>query len=116
MGNGYNKVQLRGVVTDVFDIANGKGTRYTLEIHAPIGDKDDATTWQRVVAWGKHEQATNGATVAVEGALVTRTYDSRGEKKYDTHVVASKFVVEQKGAPRAQRPGTSKPDEQDIPF
>jgi single-strand DNA-binding protein len=57
------------------------------------------TQWHRVVAWGKladiaEKYLDKGKEVALEGKLVTRTYnDKSGAKKYYTEIQASDLLL-----------------------
>lgn len=56
-------------------------------------ETEERTSWHDVVVWGRlAEDAKNlrkGAIVLVEGRLQTRSYETNGEKKYRTEVIAS---------------------------
>ncbi len=57
------------------------------------------TQWHNVVAWGKigeiaEKYLDKGREVALEGKLITRTYnDKAGAKKYYTEIQASDLVL-----------------------
>lgn len=63
------------------------------------GTKVKETQWHRVVAWGKladiaEKYLDKGREVALEGKLITRTYnDKAGAKKYFTEIQASDLVL-----------------------
>lgn len=53
----------------------------------------DTTDWHNIEVWGKHAEACGkylkkGSTVAVEGRIKTDSYESNGDKKYITKIVA----------------------------
>jgi len=55
-------------------------------------------SFHTVVVWGKHATALSaflreGQAVAVEGRLSSRSYDSKGQKRYEVEVTATKLVV-----------------------
>ena len=61
------------------------------------GEKVTETQWHRVVAWGKvadiaEKYLDKGKEVAIEGKLVSRSYnDKDGNKKYITEVQVSEI-------------------------
>ena len=61
------------------------------------GEKVTETQWHRVVAWGKvadiaEKYLDKGKEVAIEGKLVSRSYnDKEGNKKYITEVQVSEI-------------------------
>lgn len=63
------------------------------------GEKVTDTQWHNLVAWGKTAEIAEkylkkGNRVAVEGKLVSRSYeDKEGIKRYITEVVVSEFLM-----------------------
>ena len=63
------------------------------------GEKVKETQWHKLVAWGKlaeiiEKYVGKGKEVAVEGKLVTRSYnDKEGNKKYITEVEVSELLM-----------------------
>jgi single-strand DNA-binding protein len=63
------------------------------------GQKQEATEWHRVVAWGKlaeivKEYLTKGRQVYIEGRLRTRSWDDReGNKRYTTEIKADQMLM-----------------------
>ena len=63
------------------------------------GEKVNETQWHRVVAWGKVAEVAEkyldkGKEVALEGKLVTRTYnDKAGSRKYITEIQVSELLL-----------------------
>lgn len=61
------------------------------------GEKQETTTWHRVVAFGKTaetlgEHARKGALLYVDGELSTRSWtDKQEQKRYTTEVVVNRF-------------------------
>lgn len=62
------------------------------------GEKVTDTQWHHVVVWGK--QADNvtkvlkkGVEVAIEGKLVSRSYEQNGTKKYVTEISLNEFLA-----------------------
>lgn len=60
------------------------------------GAKKEVTDYHRVVAWGKLAEVcakylTRGQGVYVEGALVNRSYEWNGERKYITEIRAEEI-------------------------
>ncbi|MFC2138681.1 single-stranded DNA-binding protein [Bacteroidota bacterium] len=63
------------------------------------GEKVQETQWHNIIAWGNvaiiaEKYLKKGNEVAVEGKLVTRSYDSKdGEKKYITEIVVNELLM-----------------------
>ena len=63
------------------------------------GEKVQETQWHRVVAWGKvadivEKYCDKGKEIAVEGKLVTRSYnDKAGSKRFITEVQISELLL-----------------------
>src|SRR5688500_9770823 len=63
------------------------------------GEKVTETQWHRVVAWGKVAEVAEkyldkGKEVAIEGKLVTRSYnDKEGSKKFITEVQVGELLM-----------------------
>lgn len=62
------------------------------------GEKVEDTHWHQVVAWGAkadivEKYLRKGAEVAVQGKLVNRSYESKGEKKHITEVNMSEMFM-----------------------
>jgi single-strand DNA-binding protein len=62
------------------------------------GEKTTETQWHRLVAWNGtaniiDKYVKKGQEIAVEGKLVTREYESEGNKKYITEVVLHEVVL-----------------------
>jgi single-strand DNA-binding protein len=63
------------------------------------GEKVKETQWHKLVAWGKlaeiiEKYVGKGKEVAVEGKLVTRSYnDKEGNKRYITEVEVSELLM-----------------------
>lgn len=62
------------------------------------GERHERTSWHRIVVTNKHlvtgvveKYITKGKKVFVEGAIMTRSYDKDGEKKYITEIVVGPF-------------------------
>ncbi len=61
------------------------------------GQKNEATTWHNIVAWGKpaeimKEYLSKGKQVYIEGRIDNRSYeDKEGNKKYISEVVVQNF-------------------------
>jgi len=68
------------------------------------GEKQEDTTWHRLVAWGKQaEIAENylkkGSEIALEGKLTNRQWeDKKGEKQYTTEIVINSLLMLDKPA------------------
>ena len=63
------------------------------------GNKQNETTWHRLVAWGKQAEVIEnyvkkGSEIAVEGKLTNRSYeDKSGEKQYITEIVVNQVLL-----------------------
>jgi len=63
------------------------------------GEKVQDTQWHNVVMWGKvaeiaEKYLKKGQEIAVEGKLVSRSWETKeGEKRYVTEVVANELVL-----------------------
>lgn len=63
------------------------------------GEKVTETQWHNIVAWGKvaeiaEKYLAKGSEVAVEGKLVSRSYqDKEGQKKYITEVQINELLM-----------------------
>jgi single-strand DNA-binding protein len=82
--SGKKQVQLSIATTDSY-----KNTK---------GEKIEETQWHNLVAWGKladiaSQYLKKGNEVAVEGKLIHRAYETKGEKKYITEVIVNDLVM-----------------------
>ncbi len=63
------------------------------------GEKVEETQWHQLVMWGNQAEfaaqyLNKGSEVAIEGKLVTRTYDDKdGVKRYVTEIVINEIVI-----------------------
>ena len=63
------------------------------------GEKVTDTQWHNVVAWGKvaeivENYLVKGKEVAVEGKLVSRSYETKeGEKRYITEIKCNELLL-----------------------
>lgn len=63
------------------------------------GEKISDVQWHRIVVWGKladiaEKQLGRGVEIAVEGRLVSRSYqDKVGNKRYITEVLATEILM-----------------------
>lgn len=91
------------------------------------GQKQEATEWHRICAFGKlaeiiRDYVVKGSKVYVDGKLKTRSYEKDGVKMYTTEIVASEMqLLDSKGdssrpaqAQQAQPEAPSFDD--DLPF
>lgn len=102
-----NKVQLIGNLgqkPEVINFENGnklaKVSIATNEVYKNSeGEKVDTVQWHNVVAWGKQadvlEKFTEkGQEIAIEGKLMTRTYETKeGEKRTRTEVQIGEILL-----------------------
>jgi single-strand DNA-binding protein len=107
MKNLRNKVQLignLGMDPEVKQFESGKSVaRLSLatkeNFRNAAGEKTSETQWHTLVAWGKSAEFAStylkkGSEVAVEGKLVSRSYnDKEGNKRYVTEVVVDEFLM-----------------------
>lgn len=102
-----NKVQLIGNLGNDPEVrSTDSGRKYarfsvaTNEYYTSVqGAKVKETQWHNLVAWGKvadvvEKYLNKGSEVAIEGKLVTRSYnDKEGNKKYITEVEVYEMVM-----------------------
>jgi len=102
-----NKVQLIGNLggkPEVKNLQSGKKlAQFSIATHESYrnakGEKVTETQWHRVVAWGKVAEVAEkyldkGKEVAIEGKLVTRSYnDKEGSKKFITEVQVGELLL-----------------------
>ncbi|WP_111310079.1 single-stranded DNA-binding protein [Confluentibacter sediminis] len=102
-----NKVQLIGNVGNEPEITNlesgkkvAKFSIATNEFYKDSkGEKQQDTQWHNIVAWGKiaeiiEKYVDKGKEVALEGKLMSRSYETKdGEKRYVTEVVANEILL-----------------------
>ncbi|MBK8954406.1 MAG: single-stranded DNA-binding protein [Saprospiraceae bacterium] len=107
MNNLRNSVRLIGNLganPEIKQFEKGsKMARFTMATNDVHNDKDGKkvtdTQWHQVVAWGKsadivEEYLSKGSEVAIEGKLISRSYDSKdGEKKYITEIVLNELMM-----------------------
>lgn len=102
-----NKVQLIGNLgkdPEIINLESGKTlAKFSIATNESYknaqGEKINDTQWHNVIAWGKTAQiiekyVTKGKEIAIEGKLITRSYDDKdGNKKYVTEVVAYEVLM-----------------------
>ncbi len=102
-----NKVQLIGYMgkdADVKHLSNGKvvanfsiATSETYKNN--LGKKVTNTQWHNIVAWGKpaeilEKYTSKGSEIAIEGKLVSRTYeDKEGIKRQITEILVNELLL-----------------------
>jgi len=62
------------------------------------GEKVEETQWHNLVIWGKladvaGQYLKKGSEIAIEGKLVHREFETKGEKKYFTEIVVNDMVM-----------------------
>jgi single-strand DNA-binding protein len=63
------------------------------------GEKQNETTWHRLVAWGKQAEIAEkylkkGSEITIEGKLTNRSWEDKdGEKHYITEVVVNSLLM-----------------------
>lgn len=107
MNNLRNKVQLIGHIgkaPEILTFENGnKMAKFSIATNEYYknakGEKVEDTQWHSITVWGKQvatieKYVTKGTEMAVEGKLVTRTFETKeGEKRWKTEIVAHEFIV-----------------------
>ncbi|MFC5048588.1 single-stranded DNA-binding protein [Aquimarina hainanensis] len=102
-----NKVQLIGNLgndPEVITLESGKKlARFSLATNDYYknnqGEKITQTDWHNLIAWNKTAEiieayVSKGQEVAVEGKLMTRSYETKtGEKRFITEVVVSELLM-----------------------
>ncbi len=102
-----NKVQLIGNLggnPEVITLDSGKKlAKFSIATNETyknsLGEKITDTQWHNVVAWNKtaeiiEKYVSKGSEIAVEGKLVTRSYeDKEGIKKYITEIVINELLL-----------------------
>ena len=107
MNNLRNSVRLIGNLggnPEIKSLDKGnKFAKFTLATNDTYTDKEGKkitdTQWHHVIAWGKtaeiiEEFLTKGSEVAVEGKLVSRSYEGKdGDKKYITEIILNEVLM-----------------------
>lgn len=102
-----NKVQLIGNLGNAPEVKNLDGgkkiARFSIATNESYrnqkGEKVNETQWHNIVAWGRvaeiaEKYLQKGSEVAVEGKLVSRSYnDKDGNKKYITEVQVNEILM-----------------------
>ncbi len=102
-----NKVQLIGNLgnnPEIITLDSGKKlAKFSIATNETYkngqGEKVTDTQWHNVVAWNKtaeiiEKYVSKGSEIAVEGKLVTRSYeDKEGIKKYITEIVVNELLM-----------------------
>lgn len=107
MSNLKNRVQLMGFVgkdPEVKNLSTGTSmARFSMATNDHYtnakGEKVEETYWHTVVVWGKQAEfaekyISKGTELAIEGKLVSRSYENKdGQKAYITEVVAHEVLL-----------------------
>jgi single-strand DNA-binding protein len=107
MNSMRNKVQLignLGMDPELHTTQNGKAwTRFSLATSESYqnagGEKVKDTQWHNLILWGKVAEIASkylkkGSEVAIEGKLISRSYnDKKGDKKYVTEVEVQELLL-----------------------
>lgn len=109
--------------------SNKAVANFSLATSRRVKDGDgwrDETTWINVVLWNAEKVAEflkKGKQVYIEGRIQTRSYESHGEKKYVTEVVAEELILLGGGEASAEKnhhaapsAGRTSATDDDIPF
>lgn len=107
MNNLRNKVQLIGHLgntPEIINLESGKKlAKFSLATNETYqtakGETVKETQWHNLVAWGKTadiiaKYVQKGNEIAIEGKLVSRSYDDKnGNKKYVTEIVVNELLM-----------------------
>jgi single-strand DNA-binding protein len=107
MNNLRNKVQLignLGQAPEIISFENGnKLAKVSLATNENYknanGEKVTETQWHSLIAWGRQadifeQYIKKGQEIAVEGKLVTRSYETKeGEKRYRTEIQVNEVLM-----------------------
>lgn len=107
MNNLRNKVQLIGNLGQAPEIINFENGNKLAKIRLATnegyknqkGEYVDTVQWHNAIAWGKQAElfekyTKKGQEVAIEGKLVTRSYETKeGEKRTNTEVQISEILL-----------------------
>jgi single-strand DNA-binding protein len=101
-----NHVNLIGKVCStpkIVELPNGKKiaqfTMSTKEMYLDeTGNTKSRSNWHRLTAWGRwvkvlEELGQEGMDLAVEGKLVTRFYQNKGQRQYTAEVEVNDLVI-----------------------
>ena len=102
-----NKVQLIGNLGNTPEIINLESGKKLAKISLATnetyknnkGESIKETQWHNLIAWGKtadiiEKHLQKGNEIAVEGKLVSRSYeDKNGEKRYITEIVINELLM-----------------------
>ncbi len=102
-----NKVQLIGNLggnPEVITLDSGKKlAKFSIATNETyknsLGEKITDTQWHNVIAWNKtaeiiEKYVSKGSEIAVEGKLVTRSYeDKEGMKAYITEIIVNELLL-----------------------
>jgi single-strand DNA-binding protein len=97
----YNKIIIQGNMGRDPEIKTTASDKTVATFSVAVSEKyqgETQTEWFNVVAWEKtavicQKFLHKGDPVLVEGRIKTRSWDSNGEKKYRTEVIASQIVL-----------------------
>lgn len=107
MNNLRNKVQLighLGQAPEIISFENGnKLAKFSIATNESYknakGERVTDTQWHNLILWGKQvdtieKYVTKGQEIAIEGKLVTRTFETKdGEKRSKTEIQVQEFVL-----------------------
>jgi single-strand DNA-binding protein len=118
-----NKVILSGNLTrdpDVKYTQSGTAVAtFSIAVNDGYGD-NQKTYYPNIVVWGKTAETvgknlTKGSKVGVVGKLTSRSYESNGQKKYITEIVADMYGgIEFLGSKKQNQ--SNPMDDGDVPF
>lgn len=114
----YNKVILIGNLTRDAELKyTQQGTslcNFGIAVNRKYGEKEEVY-FGEVTAWGKlgetcHQYMSKGSRVLVEGRLVTESWESNGEKKSKTRIVAENIRFLSARRENAENKETDEPE------
>lgn len=117
----YNRVIIAGNLTKEPDLRYTASGAAVVNMDIAVNDKEkiggewkDTVEYAHIVVWGKQAESCaqyldKGRQVLVEGKMKTRSWESDGQKRYKTEIVAStvKFLGSKGG-----KKDTPAPDEE----
>ena len=106
MADGLNRVLLFGNLGADPEVKMTSGGQAVLKLRLATSEsyldrnqqRQERTEWHSVVIWGKRGEAlgkllTKGSRVFIEGGLRTTSWETDGEKRYRTEIVANNVIL-----------------------
>lgn len=106
MSEGMNRVMLLGNLGSDPEVRHTPSGQVVCNLRIATTERyqdrdkqwQERTDWHNVVVWGARGEAlakilSKGSTIFVEGSLRTSSYESKGEKRYKTEVIAQNVIL-----------------------